>query len=222
VTQTPFVKSFEIYVQVGAILAVLTLYFRTLINNKKLLMLLFSAFIPTAIVGFTLYRFIKSFLLGNSYITIIMLFFGGVIFIIFEKKKDLIKRKTELSKLSYKQSFFIGLVQSVSVIPGVSRAAATIIGGLVVGLNREDAVEFSFLLALPTVFAASALDLVESGFSFTSGELIVLAVGFTGAFITALLTVKFFISYIKKHTFIPFGIYRIFLAVIFWIYLSLR
>src|SRR3989344_6973103 len=100
--------------------------------------------------------------------------------------------------------FLIGVCQSLSIIPGVSRAAATIVGALFLGTKRKTAVEFSFLLAVPTVFAASGLDLIKNSFSFTQEELLLLAVGFIGSFVVALFTVKFFLRFIQKNTFIPF------------------
>lgn len=105
------------------------------------------------------------------------------------------------------------------MIPGVSRSAATIVGALILGTKRKTAVEFSFLLAIPTMIAASGLDLVRSNFSFNSHELTLLGIGFLGSFIVALMAVKFFINFIQKHTFLSFGVYRIFLAILFWLFI---
>jgi undecaprenyl-diphosphatase len=105
------------------------------------------------------------------------------------------------------------------MIPGVSRSASTIFGGLIVGLNRESAVEFSFLLAVPTMFAASGLDLVKSNFNFSTSEIYLLLIGLVISFFTALLSVKFLLEYIKKRDFIPFGIYRIIIAVLLGIFI---
>jgi undecaprenyl-diphosphatase len=103
------------------------------------------------------------------------------------------------------------------MIPGISRSAATILGGLFLGLKRKTAVEFSFLLAVPTMLAATALDLYKSSFNFTPQEYQLLTIGLLGSFFTALLAIKFFLKFIQNHTFIPFGIYRILLAIIFWL-----
>jgi len=217
-SQTEFVKSFEIIIQLGAILAVVVLYAKTLLEKRKMWVPLLAAFIPTAIIGFILFKLIKQFLLGNTMVTLWALLLGGVILIIAEKLyKEQPHHLDSIEKLSYKKAILIGLAQSISVIPGVSRSAATILGGLFVGLKRQPAVEFSFLLAIPTMVAATGLDLVKSNFSFTSQEWGVLAVGFIGSFITALLAVKFFIQYVKNHTFVAFGIYRIVLAIVFWL-----
>ena len=105
------------------------------------------------------------------------------------------------------------------MIPGVSRSGATIIGALFLGTKRKTAVEFSFLLAIPTMLAASLLDIAKSNFNFTNQEYQLLLVGFLGSFITAIFAIKFLVSFVKNHTFIPFGIYRIAIALIFWLFL---
>lgn len=220
IPQTEFVKSFEVIIQLGAILAVVFLYWKTLLNNRKLWPKIIIAFIPTAIVGFTLYRLIKDVLLGSPTITLWALLLGGIFLIVFEllwKEKD--HHLDKIENISNRDAFLVGVAQSISIIPGVSRAGATIIGGLLTGLKRKTAVEFSFLLAIPTMFAATALDLKESALNFSSQEFLLLGIGFIGAFITALIAIKFFIKYIQNHTFIPFGIYRIILAVLYWFFI---
>lgn len=220
IEQTEFVKSFEIIIQLGAILAVVVLYWKTLITKRMLWPKLLIAFLPTAIVGLTLYKIIKGFLIGNPEVTLWALFLGGILLIVFEKLyEEKLHHTDSLEKITSKNAFLIGVAQSFSIVPGVSRAAATIIGGLFVGLKRNVAVEFSFLLAIPTMFAATALDLKESALNFTTQEFMVLGVGFIGAFITAILAIKFFIKYVQNHTFIPFGIYRIILAGLYWFFL---
>jgi undecaprenyl-diphosphatase len=218
ISQSEFVKSFEIIIQLGAILAVVVLYWRRFLEGIRIWKVLLAAFLPAGILGFVLYKLIKHYLLGNVYVVLSALFIGGIVFIILEKyysSKEL--RIGEIKDLSLKNAFIIGLFQSVSMIPGVSRAASTIFGGLIVGLDRKSAVEFSFLLAVPTMMAATALDLVKSNFHFSVSEISILLVGFIGAFVTALFAVKFFLEYIKKHNFIPFGIYRIIISIVFWI-----
>lgn len=219
IPQTEFVKSFEIIIQLGAILAVALLYGKTLLTNKAVWLRILAAFLPTAIVGFTLYRVIKEFLIGNTMITLSALFLGGIALIILElihQEKE--SHAGKIEDLSLKQSFLIGLIQSLSIIPGVSRAAATIIGGLFVGAKRKTAVEFSFLLAIPTMAAATGLDLIKSDFAFSQNEYLLLLVGLTGSFIVAIFAVKFLLKFVQTHTFIPFGIYRIILALLFWIF----
>ncbi len=220
IPQADFVKSFEIIIQLGAILAIVSLYWKKIVTNTKLWPKLAVAFLPTGIIGFLLYKTVKEFLLGNQIVTLLALFVGGILLIILEKVyREKENHVSSIDQISGKQAFLIGLCQSVSIIPGVSRAAATIFGGMFLGLKRTTAVEFSFLLAIPTMAAATGLDLIKSNFSFTVNEYSLLAVGLAGSFITALLAVKFLLKFIQTHTFIPFGIYRIFLAILFWVFI---
>ena len=219
---TEFQKSFEIIIQLGAILAVVILYMKTLMKDVEAWKRVLIAFIPTGVLGLVLYKAIKHYLLGNSYITVFSLFLGGIILIVFEllhKEKEF--HTSSIGKIPFKSAFLIGLFQSVSMIPGVSRAAATIFGGMVLGLRRKTAVEFSFLLAVPTMFAATTLDLVKSNLLFSRNDIILLLIGFIGSFITAFFTVKFLLQFIRNHNFIPFGIYRIIISIVLW-FLVLR
>lgn len=215
---TAFTKTFEIVIQLGAILAVVVLYFKKLTTSINLLKKLAVAFIPTAIVGFTLYPLIKNVLLGSSTITLNALFFGGIALIGVEwflkrKKTD----AQEISEVTYKQALIVGTFQSLSVIPGVSRAAATIVGGLLTGLNRPTATEFSFLLAIPTMFAATALDIYKSKEMISQQGFLALFIGTVLSFFFAIVAVKFLIGFVKKHDFTGFGIYRILLAIAYWL-----
>lgn len=219
IQQTEFVKSFEIIIQLGAVLAVVVLYWKTLLQSRKVWERILVAFVPTAILGFILYKVIKGFLLGNTSVTLWALLIGGILLILLEliyKEKE--HHADSIEHLSLKQAFFIGVFQSLAMIPGVSRSGATIIGGLFLGAKRKAAVEFSFLLAIPTMLAATALDMTKSSFSFTPYEFSLLAVGFIGSFIVAIFAVKFFLKFVQHHTLIPFGIYRIVLAILFFIF----
>ncbi len=208
ISQTSFVKSFEIAIQLGAILAVVGLYWQKLFKYWTKIL---SGFLPTAVIGFFAYPFIKSQLIGNIPVVLWSLFLGGLVLLVVDK----ITPRPGI--LNIQSALVIGLFQSISIVPGVSRAAATIIGGLLVGLDRRSAVEFSFLLAVPTMFAAAGLDLIKSGWAFSSNEWLLLLVGFVGSLITAWLTVKFFIAFVKSHNFFWFGIYRVGIAVIFFL-----
>jgi undecaprenyl-diphosphatase len=221
IPETNFVKTFEIVIQLGAILAVVVLYFKKFITSFNLIKKLIIAFIPTAIVGFTLYPLIKNVLLGSSSITLNALFWGGIALIGIEwflKRKRNEVQKT--SEITYKQALIIGTFQSLSVIPGVSRAAATIVGGLLTGLNRSTATEFSFLLAVPTMFAATGFDVWKSRDMIAQGGFLTLFAGTVLSFFFAALAIKFLINFIKKHDFTAFGIYRIILAILFWIFIK--
>lgn len=218
IQQTNFVKDFHIIIQFGAILAIVLLYWDSLFKNYLLWKKVLAAFIPTAIIGFILFKFIKTFFLGNLYITLASLFLGGFVLIILEliyKEKEHHVDKVE--NISYRNTLLIGMFQSIAVIPGVSRSAATIISALFLGTKRKAATEFSFLLAIPTMLAATGLDLIKGNFSFSANEWSLLFIGFMGAFITAFIVVKWFLKYIQTHTFIPFGIYRIIAAILFYL-----
>jgi undecaprenyl-diphosphatase len=216
--QTEFLKSFEIIIQLGSILSVIALYWRKLFTDWETIKKIAVAFIPTGILGLIFYKIVKQSLLGNNAVVLWSLFLGGVLLIIFElwpgKKKEIGEKITEIS---YGQSFLIGVAQSVAIIPGVSRSAATILGGLMLGIERKTIVEFSFLLAVPTMLAATGLDLIKSADQFSLSQWNFLAVGFIVSFIVALASIKFLVNFIKKHSFIPFGIYRIAVSLAFWL-----
>ena len=215
VATSEFLKTFEISIQLGAIMAVVVFYYGIFLKhwetNKKILI----AFLPTAAIGFIFYKIVKNIFLMNAYISIWALLVGGVFIILFEKyHKDSQARITSISNISYYQSFMIGLSQSLSIVPGVSRAAATIIGGMELVITRETMVEFSFLLAVPTMAAATGLDFVKSYHLFSGSDFLILAVGALVSFATALASISWLLKYVKKNTFIPFGIYRVGVALI--------
>jgi undecaprenyl-diphosphatase len=150
------------------------------------------------------------------------LLLGGIFLIAFEywyrEKED---AADEIRQMSYKTALIIGLFQSIAMIPGVSRSASTIIGGLILGLKRKTIVEFSFLLAVPTMLAATVYDLMKSAPEMTLSQVDSLIAGFVTAFIVALLSIKFLLRFIQTHTFIPFGVYRIILVVVLLIHLKM-
>lgn len=219
--QTEFVKSFEIAIQLGAILAVVILYWRILVSNMQTAGKVIAAFIPTAGIGYLLYKWIKSDLLENEAVVLWSLLVGGVILILFDRFfKENKSTDTGANSVSYRQAVFIGVFQSLAVIPGVSRSASSIIGGLSLGLTRKAIVEFSFLLAIPTILAATVLDLSKTSLSFTSHEWILLAIGSSVSFGVAILSIRFFLKYIQNHSFAIFGYYRIAAALLFWFFVK--
>lgn len=219
IPQTEFLKTFEIFIQLGAILAIVVLYARSLATNKAVMLRVLMAFIPTALIGFVSYSFVKQYLLGNPWVVVLTLFVGGIALIILEKLHTESSHHVErVEEITLPQAFFIGLAQSVSIIPGVSRAAATIIGALFLGIKRAPSVEFSFLLAIPTMIAATGLDIFKTKTIITTNEIGFLAIGFVGAFFTALVVVKWFVRFVQNNTFIPFGIYRILAALLFYFF----
>jgi undecaprenyl-diphosphatase len=182
IPSTDFIKSFEIIIQLGAILAVVVLYFKAFLKIENLSRIIVGS-IPTAIIGFGLYNFIKNHLLGSTTIVLWSLFLGGLIIVIFEyfyKEKDV--QGKEIKNITYTQSFLIGLFQSLAVIPGVSRSAATIIGGLALGISRQTIVEFSFMLAVPVMVGATGLDLYKNYSVISSVDPSFLIVGFVTSF----------------------------------------
>lgn len=218
IPETEFVKSFEIFIQLGAILAVVIVYFKQYSTRIKAWKNIVLAFIPTAIIGLIFYKIVKDVLLGNVLITLIALFLGGIVLLFVDKLIPSKGQKVDsIEQITPKNALLIGLFQSISIIPGVSRAAATIIGGLYLGLSKETAVEFSFLLAVPTMLAATGLDLVKSHFHFSGSEWVVLLVGFLGSFLSALVVIRWFIKYVKGHSFFAFGVYRIILSAIYFL-----
>lgn len=220
IPSSEFLKSFEISIQLGAILSVVVLYWRRVWNNLGIIWKLAAAFIPTSIIGLIFYKIVKNYLMESLLIIAISLLLGGIIIILFENwyAKKNIKEDScsdlDLNKISYKQAAILGAVQAIAMIPGVSRSGATIIGGLAQGIKRKTVVEFSFLLAIPTMLAATVLDIYKNPAIFNNDELIVWLVGFITSFITAIIGVKFLIKYVQKNDFKAFGWYRIILGII--------
>ena len=212
-----FLKSFEIAIQMGAIGAVVVLYGKSM-RSKGVLKSVGIAFLPTAAIGLFLYKIIKHNFMENYSLILWSLFLGGAFLIIFELwhgSKAGSQGKAGLSEIRPWQAFVIGVFQSLAVIPGVSRAGATIIGGLILGINRKTIVEFSFLLAIPTMCAATFLDLIKSAEHFTSSQIGYMLTGFVISFAVAVFSIKFLLQFIKTHNFIPFGIYRMAAAILF-------
>lgn len=212
--QTDVHKSFEVVIQLGSICAVMFIYFEKLFKDFNLMKKLAVAFLPTGVLGFLLYKYIKELFAPET--VAFMLIVGGVVFIALEffyKEKEHHVHKIE--DISYKQALLIGFAQSFAMVPGTSRSGATIIGGLFSGLNRKTAVEFSFLLAVPTMIIASAYDTLKHFHEMGGADLSNLAAGFIMAFIVGLLAVKWFLKFVSKFSFVPFGIYRIVIGVAF-------
>ena len=210
-----FTKTFMIAVQLGAILAVVILYFKKFLDIEVLKRLIVG-FIPTGIIGFTLYRLIKDVLIGNSTVVVWALLLGGIALIVFELfHKEPEGEAADVRTIPYRQTLLVGLFQSIAMIPGVSRSAATIVGGLLMGMKRATIVEFSFLLAVPTMLAATGYDVLKTYDSISLDNWGLLLAGFATSLVVALLSMKLLIGFVKRHTFIPFGIYRIVLALLF-------
>ena len=232
-----FWSMFLVVIQLGAILAVVVLYWNKIFpfrKNKegkytsvKSIWILWSkilvATIPAAIIGLALDDWIDAHLY-NGFVVAVMLILVGVAFIYIENRnKDMRPSVNSLSALSYKDALIIGLFQVVAaVLPGTSRSGATIIGGLMIGVSRAVAAEFTFFLAIPVMFGASLLKLVKFGFAFSFLEFFILLIGMVVAFVVSIFVIRFLMSYIKKHDFKVFGWYRIVLGAFVLIFFAIR
>lgn len=232
-----FWSMFLVVIQLGAILAVVVLYWNKIFpfrKNKegkytsvKSIWILWSkilvATIPAAIIGLALDDWIDAHLY-NGFVVAIMLILVGVAFIYIESRnKDMRPSVNSLSALSYKDALIIGLFQVVAaVLPGTSRSGATIVGGLMIGVSRAVAAEFTFFLAIPVMFGASLLKLVKFGLAFSVLEFFILVIGMVVAFFVSIFVIRFLMSYIKKHDFKVFGWYRIVLGAFVLIFFAIR
>ena len=218
IDQTAVNKAYEVIIQFAAILAVVFNYSDKITLEKiELWKKLILAFIPIGAVGFVFSHQIKE--LFNIQIVAIMFIVGGVIFLIAEKfydeKKALID---DVEDVTYKQALLIGLAQVTALIPGTSRAGGTILGAMFVGLSRKASAEFSFLLALPVMSAVTGYDLLKHYHEFSGANFMVLGIGFVVAFIMAFITIKLFLKFLEKFTFVSFGIYRIIFGTVLLIW----
>ena len=232
-----FWSMFLVVIQLGAILAVVVLYWNKIFPFKKnkegkytsvkSIWILWSkilvATIPAAIIGLALDDWIDAHLY-NGFVVAIMLILVGVAFIYIENRnKDMRPSVNSLSALSYKDALIIGLFQVVAaILPGTSRSGATIVGGLMIGVSRAVAAEFTFFLAIPVMFGASLLKLVKFGLAFSVLEFFILVIGMVVAFFVSIFVIRFLMSYIKKHDFKVFGWYRIVLGAFVLIFLAIR
>lgn len=228
-----FMKMFNVVIQLGAILAVVILYFYKLnpfsptknkVEKKETWSLWFKvvvACIPSAIIGIPLDDWFEA-KFHNFIMVALMLIIYGVLFIVVEKyNKNRTPRISNFDQFTYKEAILIGLFQVLSLMPGTSRSGATILGGILIGCSRFVSTEFSFFLGIPTMFGASALKIAKfilSGNTFTFNQIVVLQVGMIVAFLVSLLAIRFLMNYLKRHDFTAFGWYRIILGTIVIIY----
>lgn len=225
-----FWEVYLVVIQLGAILAVCTVYFKKLnfflyrkdkVKFNKIIDIwkkIIVGCIPAAILGLLLDDFLDKHFYNFPTVALMLIVYG-ILFIIVENYiKDRKTKCNDISSMSYKLALYIGLFQVLSLIPGTSRSGATILGALILGANRSTAAEFTFYLAIPVMAGASLLKLIKYGFAFTSSEIVVLLVGMLSAYIVSIIIIKFLLSYIRKHDFKVFGIYRIILGIILIIY----
>ena len=228
-----FIDMFNIVIQLGAILAVMVIYFKRLNPFQpgktarevqltwKLWLKVVIACIPSAFFGLLLDDWMEAHL-SNFFVVAIMLVVYGIAFIWIEDRNRRVEPKvTDLARMSYKTAFYIGLFQVLSIIPGTSRSGATILGGIIVGTSRSVAADFTFFLGIPTMFGYSGLKAVKyfiDGNTLTGGQAAILLVASVTAFVVSLFVIRFLMNYIKKHDFTVFGKYRIVLGIIVLFY----
>ena len=225
-----FKEMFLVFIQLGAILAVLMVFFNKInpLNKKqealkdtfKLWLMVIISCLPAAVIGLLFDDWVYEHFY-NSITVALALIIYGIIFILVERKQK--KEKiNSLKVITVKTALLIGLFQLLAIIPGTSRSGATIVGGLLLGMNRSIITEYTFILALPVMMGASLLNIFKFGFVFSSTEIIILVVGMITAFIISFLTVKYLLKYVKKHDFKIFGWYRIVLGLIIIIYFIIK
>ena len=228
-----FIDMFNIVIQLGAILAVMVIYFKRLNPFQpgktarevqltwQLWLKVVIACIPSAFFGLLLDDWMEAHL-SNFFVVAIMLVVYGIAFIWIEDRNRRVEPKvTDLARMSYKTAFYIGLFQVLSIIPGTSRSGATILGGIIVGTSRSVAADFTFFLGIPTMFGYSGLKAVKyfiDGNTLTGGQVAILLVASVTAFVVSLFVIRFLMNYIKKHDFTVFGKYRIVLGIIVLLY----
>ncbi len=214
IEQSSVIKAYEVIIQFAAILAVVLLY-KDKINLKEidLWSKLMAAFLPLAIIGFLLKDWVKEIFVIETVAW--MFIVGGIIFIIVEYfHVDEEKESKEIEEVTWFQAMVIGFGQVLSLVPGTSRAGSTIIAGMLSGVNRKASTEFSFLLAIPVMVAVSGYDLLKHYHDFVGADMTAFVVGFMVAFVVAYITIKLFIVFLQRFTFVAFGIYRIIFGII--------
>lgn len=207
----PVADTFEVFIQLGAIFAVVFLYRKKIFTFTKTMFGFWTkvlvAFLPSAVIGLIFYKSIKAYLFQPVVVATSLVVGGILIFVV----EALPKKNTtaEVSRVGWKDALWVGGAQILAMIPGVSRSGATILGGVLTGFSRSVATEFSFFLALPTIFAASLYDLYKSRDVLVAGDAGIFAVGFLTAFVSAFIVIKLFLKYVSTHDFKAFGWYRI-------------
>ncbi|MHC1723585.1 MAG: undecaprenyl-diphosphate phosphatase [Aminipila sp.] len=228
-----FKEMFLVVIQLGAIMAVVVLYWKKLfpisldkrpIIQKDIISIwlkILVACVPAAIIGILFDDQIEALFFNYQTVSITLILYGVLYILIESRNKNRITQINKISQITYKTALLIGVFQLLSLIPGTSRSGATILGAILIGTSRTVAAEFTFYLAVPVMFGASLLKILKFGFSFTSMEIVVLLTGTVSAFFVSILAIKFLMGYIKKHDFKVFGWYRIILGVAVLIYFSL-
>lgn len=217
--QDEFIKFFEVFIQAGAIVPLIFLFCKELLTNKKLFMMVVAGFIPAAVIGLALHKVIKTVFFATDWLMLAMFIGVGLLFVVAEWL--IARQKVALSKtladLAIPSALKIGLCQALAVIPGVSRSGGTMLGGLLLGFSRETATKFSFLLAIPTILAASALDLFQSRemlVQLTTEQWQAIGVGFITSLIVGWVSVNWLLRFVRQHSLAWFGWYRVVTGIV--------
>ncbi len=233
-----FWNLFLVVIQLGAILAVVLLFWNKIFpfnlskkNQKSFIKMdimtlwfkIIVACLPAAVIGILFDEVLEKYLYNSVVVATMLILFGIGFLLIENRNKDKKARINSLNDITYKDALLIGIFQLIAAIfPGTSRSGATILGGLLIGVSRTVAAEFTFFLAIPVMFGASLLKIVKFGIAFTSSELIILLVGMLSAFFVSIIVIRFLMDYIKKHDFKIFGWYRIVLGIMILVYFGLQ
>ena len=221
-----FMEMFRVVIQLGAIMAVVILYFhklnplapsKSLRQKKETMSIWYKVIIgilPAALIGIPLDDWLDAHLYNYQTVAVTLILYGILFIVIENRNKKRLARIENFKELSYKTAFLIGMFQVLSLIPGTSRSGATILGGILLGASRSIAAEYSFFLSIPVMFGASAIKLMKFGFAFTLEELMILLVGMVVAFVISILAIRFLMGYIKRNDFKVFGWYRIVLGIL--------
>jgi len=230
---TQFKDMFLVVIQLGAILAVVVMNFEKLnpfsqwktaqekSDTFSLWGKVIVACIPAAVIGLMFNKYMEEHFMTAPVVATTLIFYGIMFIIVENYNQHRTPKVTDLAKLDYKTAFIIGMFQVLSLVPGTSRSGATILGGILYGTSRYVATEFTFFLAIPVMFGASALKMVKFGWHYTGAEIIIMLVGMVTAFIVSILSIKFLLRYIKHNDFKAFGWYRIVLGIVVVAYLFL-
>ncbi len=218
IQQNEFTKLFEVVIQGGAILSVVILYSQELLADRDLLKKVLISFLPTAVIGFVLYKVIKTIFFSNSWLMITVFALVGILYILVERYlvRGKAKLEKDIAKLTLKDALIIGLVQSFAVIPGISRAGSVILAMIFLRYNRAQSARYSFMLSIPTILAASGYDLLKMRHVLTSNtaNMLPLVIGLVTAFVSSYIVIKWFIDYLKKNSLEVFGWYRLAVVIL--------
>ena len=217
IEQDNFAKAYEIIIQIAPIFSVLILYYERLFQKFSLWLKLILAFVPTGVVGLLFHKQIEA--MFNPTAAVILMILTGFAFIGIEWfYREQEHHVEDINEVTYTQAFWVGISQVFALVPGISRSGSTILGGMLAGLKRETAMGFSFLLAVPTMVAASGYTLYKESTAFSESDTLLLGIGFIVSFVVGYLAIKGFLAVVARYSFKPFGVYLIATGLVFWMF----